>query len=115
MESGLRLMAEEIKDNIEEKPKSNKLETCEDWQEFFGKLANPKCTKCYGRGYTGWSEFDDKGRMPIGCSAKNCSIHKLRMFQREQQIRQMKKKQEEMKEKKEEKNDVTSDTTEPAN
>ena len=87
----------EVKD---EEPKAKKvsLETCEDWQEFFSKLANKKCTAkgCHGRGYVGFKETE-QGKMPVGCTAKRCSIYNLRILQRHQRINQMKKKQEEKK------------------
>ena len=76
-----------------EETKEKKLETCEDWQGFFTSLANPKCTKCYGRGYVGWAETTH-GKMPVACNGKNCSIQKLRIAQRQQQLKELKAKQE---------------------
>lgn len=76
------------------KAEPKKIETKEDWEEFFTKLANPKCkaTGCYGRGFTGW---DTTTGMPKGCTAKGCSLRNLRALQRQQKINAMKKKNEE--------------------
>jgi len=89
-----------INDDVKS-PTSKKLETCEDWQGLFTMLANPKCTKCYGRGYVGLhtvgTEVIDgetvEKKMPVGCSAKRCALSNFRLLVREQKMRQMKEKQ----------------------
>ena len=77
-----------------EKPPPIKLETCEDWQNFFKMLAEPNCKKCLGQGYVG---INTTTKMPVGCSAKRCSMSKLRQHQRTERIRKMKEKQREAK------------------
>jgi hypothetical protein len=106
-------MIEETNEVIKEEPTPKKIETCEDWQAFFTQLAKPSCSKCYGRGYTGWKEFEQHGKMPIGCSAKGCAIHNLRLLQYQERMRQMKIKQEEKKKEREE-NVNSADNTELA-
>lgn len=77
-----------------------KIETCEDWEELLTKLANPKCSKCYGRGYKGWiirKEVNAEGvttesKMPNGCTAKRCSLRNLQVLQRQQKIEAMRNK-----------------------
>ena len=90
-------MENEVKDTEEavvEEPKKRELKTCEDWEEFLTTLANPKCTNklCYGRGYIGWQETPN-GKMPIICGGKGCSLAKLKAYQRQQRIEEMKAKQ----------------------
>lgn len=80
---------------VENKPEKIELKTCEDWEYFLTNyLANLKCTKCFGRGYTGWQTNDNGERMPKICSAKKCALHNLQMLQRQQRIEELKKKQE---------------------
>lgn len=62
--------------------------TPDNWEEWFRKLANPNCNKCYGRGFVGWVETP-KGRMPKGCGAKGCSLHKFKLLQIQARRQQM--------------------------
>lgn len=99
---------------VKETPEPKRIVTCEDWEELFAQLANPKCSKCFGRGHTGWGEIKSKNekgvevitKMPRGCSAKGCSIRNLQKLQREQKVAEMKAKIAKRKEKNENRTDT---------
>lgn len=81
-----------------EKEMAEKVEgaTDEQWKELYGHFAKSSCRKCYGRGYVGRNAKTGKF---IGCTAKGCSIHKMKIARWQQK----KKEQEEMRAKLKEK------------
>jgi hypothetical protein len=86
----------ETENEVMEKPTKIELKTSEDWEYFFTNyLANKNCNKCYGKGFIGRNILNDN--MPVGCTAKGCSIHNLKLLQRQQQIADLKRKQDEKK------------------
>lgn len=75
--------------------------TCEQWEELWAHFANPKCSKCYGRGYTGWSNPKSDNRKPIACNAKGCALRNLKKYRLKMKLQEMEEKKKKAEEKEE--------------
>lgn len=68
-----------------------------EWENLFRNFANPDCSRCYGRGFTGWREIFHEERQqmelhPMGCKGRRCGMINFVNNQiREKREKQLKK------------------------